>query len=76
MIIYALIVTGVSVPGMFLGGVVPGFLLAIFLSGYVMVFAGDYEKAESEESVGPKRKILLQGIIPLLMPAGTVSSMP
>jgi tripartite ATP-independent transporter DctM subunit len=73
-IIYALIVTGVSVPGMFLGGVVPGILLAIFLSGYVMVFAGDYEKPDPHATSGAKRSILLQGIIPLLMPIFVVGS--
>jgi tripartite ATP-independent transporter DctM subunit len=73
-IIYALIVTGVSVPGMFLGGVIPGILLAIFLSVYVMVFAGEYEKGESDAFVGSKRKILAQGIIPLMMPVFVVGS--
>ncbi len=73
-IIYALIVTGVSVPGMFLGGVVPGILLAIFLSGYVMVFAGDYEKPDPQATAGGKRTILIQGIIPLLMPIFVVGS--
>ena len=73
-IIYALIVTGVSVPGMFLGGVVPGILLAIFLSGYVMVFAGNYEKPDPQATAGAKRTILIQGIIPLLMPIFVVGS--
>jgi tripartite ATP-independent transporter DctM subunit len=43
-IIYALTVTGVSVPGLFLGGIVPGLLLAALLSVYVMVFAGHFER--------------------------------
>lgn len=73
-IIYALIVTGVSVPGMFLGGVVPGILLAIFLSVYVMIFAGDYEKPDPQTTAGAKRTILIQGIIPLLMPIFVVGS--
>lgn len=73
-IIYALIVTGVSVPGMFLGGVIPGILLAIFLSIYVMIFAGHYEKAGLEKSGRSKRNILLQGIIPLMMPIFVVGS--
>jgi len=73
-IIYALIVTGVSVPGMFLGGVVPGILLAIFLSVYVMLFKGHYEKAvpEAEATAASKKHILIQGIIPLLMPVFVV----
>jgi tripartite ATP-independent transporter DctM subunit len=73
-IIYALIVTGVSVPGMFLGGVIPGILLAIFLSVYVMVFAGHYEIAESEKSDRSRGNVLIQGIIPLLMPIFVVGS--
>jgi tripartite ATP-independent transporter DctM subunit len=73
-IIYALIVTGVSVPAMFLGGVVPGILLAIFLSIYVMIFAGHYEKEAPETSLGSKRDILLQGIVPLLMPVFVVGT--
>jgi tripartite ATP-independent transporter DctM subunit len=73
-IIYALIVTGVSVPGMFLGGVMPGILLAVFLSLYVMIFAGDYEKAIPEPSAESARSILFQGIIPLLMPIFVVGS--
>jgi len=73
-IIYALIVTGVSVPGMFLGGVIPGILLAIFLSVYVMIFAGKYQIAEPDTQVGSKRKILFQGIIPLLMPVFVVGT--
>ncbi|WP_296473651.1 hypothetical protein [Roseinatronobacter sp.] len=36
-IIYALKVTGVSVPALFLGGVGPGILLAIALSAYAML---------------------------------------
>ena len=73
-IIYALIVTGVSVPGMFLGGVIPGILLAIFLSVYVMIFAGKYQIDEPEKPAGSKRKILVQGIIPLLMPVFVVGT--
>ena len=73
-IIYALIVTGVSVPAMFLGGVVPGILLAIFLSFYVMIFASKYETSSSAVSAEHKGKILVQGIIPLLMPIFVVGS--
>lgn len=73
-IIYALIVTGVSVPGMFLGGVIPGIMLAIFLSIYVMIFAGKYQIVEPYERAESKRKILLQGIIPLLMPVFVVGT--
>lgn len=73
-IIYALTVTGVSVPALFLAGVVPGILLAVFLSGYVMVFAGHYEQPAPPTSSATKRAILLQGIIPLLMPVFVVGS--
>ncbi len=73
-IIYALIVTGVSVPGMFLGGVIPGILLAVFLSVYVMIFAGEYQKPETDRQIGSRKKILLQGIIPLLMPVFVVGT--
>ncbi len=73
-IIYALTVTGVSVPALFLGGIGPGLLLAILLSIYVMIFAADYETEEELKSGGAKRRILLQGIIPLLMPIFVVGS--
>ncbi|MCB1760601.1 MAG: TRAP transporter large permease [Gammaproteobacteria bacterium] len=76
-IIYALTVTGVSVPALFLAGVVPGILLAIFLSAYVMIFAGHYERrpdAEGSEAHVSTGKILVQGIIPLLMPVFVVGS--
>ncbi|MCB1761998.1 MAG: TRAP transporter large permease [Gammaproteobacteria bacterium] len=76
-IIYALSVSGVSVPAMFLAGVVPGILLAIFLSIYVMLFAGHYETkahAGSRDSGASAGKSLLQGVIPLLMPVFVVGS--
>jgi TRAP-type transport system large permease protein len=77
-IIYALTVSGVSVPALFLAGVVPGILLAIFLSAYVMVFAGHYEKkAQEEDKKGPKVsivKVLVQGIVPIMMPVFVVGS--
>lgn len=73
-IIYALTVTGVSVPALFLAGILPGILLACFLSFYVMVFAGHYEKKDPKESGAPLRKTLVQGIIPLLMPIFVVGS--
>lgn len=73
-IIYALTVTGVSVPALFLAGVVPGILLALFLSAYVMAFAGHYEQPAPVSSKGANRTILIQGIIPLLMPVFVVGS--
>lgn len=73
-IIYALTVTGVSVPGLFLGGIGPGILLAALLSIYVMVFAGHYETTNPHQSRSEKIKALVQGIIPLLMPVVVVGT--
>jgi TRAP-type transport system large permease protein len=73
-IIYALTVTGVSVPALFLGGIGPGLLLATLLSLYVLFFCGDYEQPDTSKSRGDKRAILIQGIIPLLMPVFVVGS--
>lgn len=74
-IIYALTVTGVSVPALFLAGVMPGILLAIFLSVYVIIFAGNYEKRDTERIAAKQRnRILLQGIIPLFMPVFVVGT--
>jgi tripartite ATP-independent transporter DctM subunit len=76
-IIYALTVTGVSVPALFMAGVVPGVMLAIFLSVYVYFFKGHYEKQGTEYELGEKQsnsRALIQGIIPLLMPVFVVGS--
>lgn len=80
-IIYALTVSGVSVPALFVAGIIPGVLLAMFLSAYVMIFAGHYEKDflakqkdEDKADVISKGKILLQGIVPMLMPVFVVGS--
>ncbi len=74
-IIYALTVTGVSVPALFLAGVLPGILLACFLSAYVWLFAGHYEKEEEKtEADVPRSSVLLQGVVPLLMPVFVVGS--
>lgn len=76
-IIYALTVSGVSVPALFVAGIVPGLLLAVFLSFYVTIFAGHYEKklvlkeGEVKKSV---LKVLIEGIIPLSMPLFVVGS--
>ncbi len=73
-IIYALTVTGVSVPALFLAGILPGILLAIFLSVYVILFASHYEQTEQDKTDTPLRTVLIQGIIPLLMPIFVVGS--
>lgn len=75
-IIYALIVSGVSVPALFLGGVVPGLLLAAFLSVYVALTVR--VEAPSPDAgpdvVNPARAALLGGVLPLLMPIFVVGS--
>ncbi|WP_455374108.1 TRAP transporter large permease [Limibacillus halophilus] len=74
-IIYALIVSGASVPALFMAGVVPGLLLAVFLSVYV-AFAVKVEgvTADPELSGPSRREALIGGIIPLLMPVFVVGS--
>ena len=73
-IIYALTVTGVSVPALFMAGVVPGLLLAVFLSIYVMIFAGHYDQPDPDAVGRPVVSILLNGLIPLMMPIFVVGS--
>lgn len=73
-IIYALIVSGVSVPALFVAGVVPGVLLALFLSIYVMLFASHYQKRPVEMPREQKVSILIDGIVPLLMPVFVIGS--
>lgn len=75
-IIYALTVTGVSVPAMFLAGIVPGLLLAVGLSVYVFFFAGHYA-TESHWGEGQRQSrssAVLQGLIPVMMPVFVVGS--
>jgi tripartite ATP-independent transporter DctM subunit len=74
-IIYALTVTGVSVPALFMAGVVPGILLAVFLSAYVMLtvrISGDRSDVLRQEQTAVQA--LSGGIIPLLMPVFVVGS--
>ncbi|MDX1742304.1 MAG: TRAP transporter large permease subunit, partial [Ruegeria sp.] len=75
-IIYALIVTGVSVPALFMAGVIPGLLLAVFLSAYVMltVKVDHGDQAEDLTPAQPASAALLGGILPLLMPVFVVGS--
>lgn len=74
-IIYALIVSGVSVPALFMAGVVPGILLAIFLSAYVMLTV-KVDDPHPEASINTQKpsEALLGGILPLLMPVFVVGS--
>lgn len=69
-IIYALTVSGVSVPGLFLAGIVPGFLLALGLSIYVYFFAGDMVTTQTKQQ--SRRHALLHGLLPALMPVFVV----
>lgn len=71
-IIYALTVTGVSVPGLFLAGIVPGLLIAGALSAYVWFAAGHY--ASQERRSGSRRKAILNGLIPVFMPFAVIGS--
>ncbi|QDY70974.1 TRAP transporter large permease [Qingshengfaniella alkalisoli] len=74
-IIYALIVSGVSVPALFMGGVVPGLLLAVFLSVYVMLTVKIKPGYEASDLVTkPARQAVFEGILPLLMPVFVVGS--
>lgn len=71
-IIYALTVSGVSVPGLFLAGIVPGLLLALGLSIYVYFFAGDLGATQSKQQ--SRRNALLHGLLPALMPVFVVGA--
>ena len=74
-IIYALIVSGVSVPALFLAGIVPGLLLAGFLSVYVAFSIAPGQISDAPELSGPnRREALLGGLLPLLMPVFVVGS--
>lgn len=75
-IIYALTVTGVSVPALFAAGIVPGLLLALALSVYVRATIKiDEHLAPTDLSDGKTdREALLDGILPLLMPIFVVGS--
>ena len=75
-IIYALTVTGVSVPALFVAGIVPGVLLAIFLSVYVAFTVKIDHGEESAALTGGQSagQALRGGIIPILMPVFVVGS--
>ncbi len=74
-IIYALIVTGVSVPALFLAGVIPGLMLAVFLSAYVMATVKiDKDIQQANLSTVPAGRALYEGVLPLLMPVFVVGS--
>ncbi|MCY0967038.1 TRAP transporter large permease [Parathalassolituus penaei] len=73
-IIYALITTGVSVPGLFLAGVAPGIFLAIGLSIYVRFTAAHYAEPMPKLSMKERFKALMDAWVPLLMPVFIVGS--
>jgi len=73
-IIYALTVTGVSVPALFAAGIVPGLLLACSLSIYVVFFAGHHADASRMVFARSTTRAFLDGIIPLLMPVFVVGT--
>lgn len=73
-IIYALITTGVSVPGLFLAGVAPGIFLAIGLSIYVRFTAAHYAEPMPKLSMKERFQALMDAWVPLLMPVFIVGS--
>ena len=78
-IIYALTVGGVSVPALFMAGVVPGLLLALFLSAYVMVVVGRVKTGgptdrAALDAIPSKGGALMGGLIPLMMPVFVVGA--
>ncbi|MBE3639576.1 TRAP transporter large permease [Mangrovicoccus algicola] len=75
-IIYALIVSGVSVPALFMAGVGPGLLLAVFLSIFVLttVRVSDPEPGVDIMDGQSSAQALLGGIVPLLMPVFVVGA--
>ncbi|WP_404424027.1 TRAP transporter large permease [Thalassospira australica] len=73
-IIYALITTNVSVPALFLAGIVPGILLAAALSIYVRVFANKYAIPRDRMSFREKLRALWNGLVPVFMPIFVIGS--
>lgn len=73
-IVYAMITGGVSVPSLFLAGIIPGVLLAVALSAYVAVFAHGHAKRGEKIPLKQKLRALGDGIIPILMPVFVIGS--
>jgi tripartite ATP-independent transporter DctM subunit len=72
-IIYALIASGVSVPALFLAGIVPGILSAIALSVFVYFYATRH-KIRSNVVRQSRRKALVKAFVPLTMPVFILGS--
>ena len=72
-IIYALIASGVSVPALFLAGIVPGILSAIALSIFVYFYATRHN-IRSTVVRQSRRKALVKAFIPLTMPVFILGS--
>ncbi len=72
-IIYALIASGVSVPALFLAGIVPGILSAIALSIFVYFYATRHRLYSSVVRQS-KRKALVKAFVPLTMPVFILGS--
>lgn len=73
-IIYALIYPVASVPAMFLGGAVPGLLLAVGLSVYLFLFAPRYGQAREALPIRERLKAFVNALVPLAMPVFIVGS--
>ena len=74
-IIYALIVSGVSVPALFLAGVIPGIFLAIALSVFVMLTVKvDPTQVADDIETPTARTAILGGLLPLFMPVFVVGA--
>lgn len=74
MIIYALIAQQMSVPAMFLAGIVPGLLLAVALSVYVRFLTPEYAARHERANRAERWRALRAGILPLAMPIFVVGS--
>ncbi|MCA0934168.1 TRAP transporter large permease [Vibrio alginolyticus] len=72
-IIYALIASGVSVPALFLAGIVPGILSAIALSIFVYFYATRH-RLYSSVIRQSRRKALVKAFVPLTMPVFILGS--
>ncbi len=73
-IIYALVASNISVPALFLAGVVPGLFLAVGLGIYVAFSAAHYAKERPRVMMRERLKAVVDGLIPIFMPVFIVVS--